>query len=485
MKKSPMTLLLAVAVLLWTVGSAQALSNVRFLHASPDSPVLDAYVGGVGAAFNLAFKKASPYVGVNVTTPPVVQMTLGSTSTPFLAPLTPALVDQASYTVVVANERATAALAVVQDDLTPPPAGSCRLRLGHFAAGAKTPVDVYVTAPDANLDAATPSAASLAYGQTGSYLQLPAGQMRIRITPAGNRATVLYDSETIAMADGWVVTSYILNFGQTLDQTLTLVNLTNNQTRPSFELPASRARVRLANASPLNAIDLYLDGLFNINGLAPNRGEDYFYVASGTRTWQLNAFNTWTVLQPATAVDFVKNGSVTAVVLGQAGTTFETLFYPDDLTPPAAENFRIRFAHTAMNYQHPVDVYITTPGANIDTVQPVITNLAYKGASAYQELQANIYQIRATVAGSKQVIFDTGTASGIGQGVILTTIIAQDASAQAPLALLNFTSLESAPYYIIRSLPLTLPTDPTPVGGFNLLNISPAINKAIQDRNNR
>ena len=69
----------------------------------------------------------------------------------------------------------------------------------HAAYGAPT-VDVYLTAPDADLSAASP-ALTLAYGEDSGQVDVEAGDYRIRLTGAGDDA-VVYDSGTVSLADG-------------------------------------------------------------------------------------------------------------------------------------------------------------------------------------------------------------------------------------------------------------------------------------------
>jgi hypothetical protein len=79
----------------------------------------------------------------------------------------------------------SAVAAVTTTDVnTEPAAGQVRLRVVHLspAAGA---VDVFVTAPGADLAAATPSAANVAVGTASAYLTLPAATYQVRAVPAG------------------------------------------------------------------------------------------------------------------------------------------------------------------------------------------------------------------------------------------------------------------------------------------------------------
>lgn len=92
------------------------------------------------------------------------------------------------------------------DTNTAPPAGQTRLRIVQLSPTAGA-LDVFVTAPGADLATATPAAANLAYQGISAYFTAAAGTYRIRAVPAGttpaNRATsVLIDLNNVALAAG-------------------------------------------------------------------------------------------------------------------------------------------------------------------------------------------------------------------------------------------------------------------------------------------
>jgi Domain of unknown function (DUF4397) len=63
---------------------------------------------------------------------------------------------------------------VLTDDNTAPAAGNVRVRAIHGAPSAPA-VDIYVTAPGADLAAATPVLTNVEFRQVADYLEAPAG----------------------------------------------------------------------------------------------------------------------------------------------------------------------------------------------------------------------------------------------------------------------------------------------------------------------
>ena len=93
---------------------------------------------------------------------------------------------------------------VLEDDNTAPAAGSVRVRAIHGAPSASA-VDVYVTAPGADLATATPTLTGVGLGDVSDYLEVPAGDYQVRVTPVGTK-TVAIDSGALTLSGGQVRT---------------------------------------------------------------------------------------------------------------------------------------------------------------------------------------------------------------------------------------------------------------------------------------
>ena len=62
-------------------------------------------------------------------------------------------------------------------------------------------MDIYVTAPGADLDAETPALSGVEFGDVADYIEAPAGDYQVRVTPAGTKMVVI-DSGTLTLASG-------------------------------------------------------------------------------------------------------------------------------------------------------------------------------------------------------------------------------------------------------------------------------------------
>ena len=94
----------------------------------------------------------------------------------------------------------------IADTNAAPAAGQVRLRVVQMSPTAGA-VDVFVTAPGADLATATPVATNLAYQRASAYFSVAAGTYRVRAVPAGTApaaraANVVIDLNNIALAAG-------------------------------------------------------------------------------------------------------------------------------------------------------------------------------------------------------------------------------------------------------------------------------------------
>lgn len=97
--------------------------------------------------------------------------------------------DNTDYTVYATGGNGGSAVTnFINTDANPaPPAGQAEVRITNVSPSAGA-LDVFVTAPNADLSTATPTAANLAYQASSPYLALTAGTYQVRAVPAGTAA---------------------------------------------------------------------------------------------------------------------------------------------------------------------------------------------------------------------------------------------------------------------------------------------------------
>jgi len=173
------------------------------VHASPDAPAVDVLVDGAEVLSDVPFRAASDYLDVAAGTRNLKVNAAGTGTSVIDADVT--LVDRTGYTVIASGLVAEIAPIVLEDDASAPAAGTVRIRAIHGAPSAPA-VDIYVTAPGADLASATPVLTDVAFGDAADYMDAPAGEYQVRVTPAGTR-TVVIDSGALTLTSGQVRTA--------------------------------------------------------------------------------------------------------------------------------------------------------------------------------------------------------------------------------------------------------------------------------------
>jgi hypothetical protein len=181
--------------------SPEQVAQVRVVHASPDAPNVDVLVDDTQVLTNVAYRAASGFLEVDAGARRLRVRATGTTTTVIDA--SPVLADGGSYTVLATGLVAGIQPVVAQDNLTDPAAGQVKLRVIH-AAPAAAGVDVYATAPGADINTATPVLTNVAFRAVSDYLVVPAGTYQIRVTPTGTK-TVAIDAE-LALGAGQIRT---------------------------------------------------------------------------------------------------------------------------------------------------------------------------------------------------------------------------------------------------------------------------------------
>jgi Domain of unknown function (DUF4397) len=214
----------------WTAAlkpAAAAQSSVRALHGSSDTPAVDLFVDGtkVSPAAGFTFRTTFPanaagggYAQLPAGKRMVKVCATGTTVCPVDAALN--LAADTRYTVAVIGtlkadddhgETPRPITPLVLEDRAPNKPAEAQVRLVHAAANpAADKVDVYVTAPGANLASASPAIAGFKYGKDSGYLALKPGDYQVRITLPQTK-TVVIDSGKLSLVAGKVFTAFAVD----------------------------------------------------------------------------------------------------------------------------------------------------------------------------------------------------------------------------------------------------------------------------------
>jgi len=178
-------------------------ARVRVVHASPDAPDVDVLLNDAEVLGDVPYLTASDYLGVPAGDQNLKVNVAGTATTVIDADLS--LVDGTDYTVIASGLAEAIEPIVLQDDNSTPAAGNARVRAIHGAPSAPS-VDIYITAPGADLENTIPLLVSVEFGDVADYVEAPAGDYQVRVTLAGTK-TVVIDSGTLTLSSGQVRTA--------------------------------------------------------------------------------------------------------------------------------------------------------------------------------------------------------------------------------------------------------------------------------------
>ena len=178
-------------------------ARLRVVHASPDAPAVDVQVDGAEVVGDAPYLSVSDYLDLPAGAHNLMVNAAGTATTVIDADVT--LADDTDYTVIASGLVAAIEPIVLEDDNSAPAAGNVKVRAIHGAPSAPA-VDIYVTAPGADLATVLPALANVEFGDVAGYIEAPAGEYQVRVTAAGSK-TVVIDSGALALESGQIRTA--------------------------------------------------------------------------------------------------------------------------------------------------------------------------------------------------------------------------------------------------------------------------------------
>ncbi len=179
---------------------------LRVVHASPNAPAVDVVVNDNFASplvSHLSFPEFTPFVNV---APATYNVKVTDSATQKLVPIDASMSPKAgiSYTVLAVGNLAALEPLIVTDDPRRV-ATQAKVRIIHASPAAQN-VDIYVTAPGANIGNVAPTLANVPFKANTGFLALAAGSYDVTVTPTGSK-TAAIGPATIAVTAGGVYTA--------------------------------------------------------------------------------------------------------------------------------------------------------------------------------------------------------------------------------------------------------------------------------------
>lgn len=170
---------------------------------------------------------------------------------------------------------------------------------------------------------------------------------------------------------------------------------------------------------------------------APNTAP-YAAILTGERTLVLKRTADTSVTVATFAVTVAEGRDQSLYAIGGTGGSAITAFFTTDTNPAApATQARVRVVHLSPTAGS-VDLFVTSPGADLAAATPTLAGVAYRGVSGYLTVNAGTYQLRAVPAGTApasraaNVIINVASLALVG-GTGRTIVAADNTTGGAPL----------------------------------------------------
>ncbi len=242
---------------------------------------------------------------------------------------------------------------------------------GASAAGS---MDVYLTAPNADLASVAPMASALVRAYLTSYSSLAAGTYELRVTPAGDKTTILLDAPNIVLSDQQVTTLILTDTASGVLVNGTLVDQGAGVT--SFVNADALVRVAAAAANNGAVLATTTDGSFSANVQSPSVGT---YVRTPAALTGLTMSVDGTPLDTS-GVAVAPGSAATLMVYGDAGAAQWKALVDDNLPPASNTQTKLRL----VNLVHGLAGSVTLDADYVD----IADNIAYATASTAATISA-------------------------------------------------------------------------------------------------
>lgn len=406
-------------------------SFVRVHHTSADAPNVNVLAGDTALLEDVPYHTSSAVLEVDAGDYDItVQGILPDGSTvDAIGPTNLSLAANTRYEVFAAGQLADASLEplVLSNPVSEVAAGESRIQVVHVAYGAPT-VDVYLTAPDADLSTAS-ATLTLAYGEDSGQVDVEAGDYRIRLTGAGDD-TVVYDSGTVSLADGG---GYIIaatnNVSANLDNSPVTLQVSDGAATTLLPDVNAGADVRVVHAvADAPNVDVTLNDAAQpqIPNLAFPTATGYLNLDAAEYSVDVAAAGGSPVVIENAPLVLENATSYSVYAVGELSTIGLQVLTEDRRRVTTAA--QVQLVHAAPSAGN-VDIYVTGTD-DISAADPVFTDIPFNAeelvSTGNVPLMPGDYVVTVTATGTQDIAIQTPVLTLEGGGIY--TAVAVDAN---------------------------------------------------------
>jgi hypothetical protein len=420
------------------VSVAPEVATVRVVHASADAPTVNVLVDGAVFAEDLAFEDATLLhtVSAGTVSVQVDGRVPGGTAT-VIGPLNVTLADQTENNIIAVGNVSTIEPIVVTSPAASSLNGTVRAQVVHGSPSAP-PVDVYVTAPGADLVQSV-ALGSFAFKESLGPVEVPAGDYQIRVTLPGSPGApgaVVFDSGTVSLPSANILIVAVDNTRVGMAPISLLVTANGIG---SFEIldKDTPTQFRVIHNSPdAPPVDIIVNNDFVNAPLLESVPfpvfSDFLEVPPATYNVKVTAENN----PGAIVIDedlTLEAGQQYSVYAKDVLANIGPYVLVDDLRSIATEA-KVRIVHLAPGAGL-VDIYVTEVGADINALNPTFAGVDFEAETGYVSLAEGSYDVTVTVAGTKMIAIGPATVA-LQTGEVYTAVARDAVGGGAPFGLI-------------------------------------------------
>jgi hypothetical protein len=312
-------------------GSGNGNAQMRILNAFSEAPALNVSVASTSVASGLSFQGLTQYTGISSGTPTFTVGVAGASTTLINTMLN--INSGNNYTYIVFGSLTAVGAILGNDAFSDPGGGFFAMRVINVAPGSGA-VDVYLTAPGADLASSAPSLTNVSYGVTSAFSPLAIGtSFEIRVTTTGTK-DVLFDStpKTFAEHSGTDLVVFSKGSGKLVN--VALLNHDSAGTGAIVDNLLTQYKVINASLVP-SPLNIFVDGSLQLSNIPYTGISNYQKTSAGTHSFSIEATSTPGASLLALSPNLAPATDTSIALSGTAGALAALVLNDDNLPPPS------------------------------------------------------------------------------------------------------------------------------------------------------
>jgi hypothetical protein len=405
-------------------GNNSSSAQLRILNAFSEAAALNVSVASKAIATGLPFQGVTQYASVDSGTPLFTVGVTGAATTLINTMIN--VTSGANYTYIIFGPLTGVGALLSNDAFNDPGSGFFSVRVVNAAPGLSA-VDVYLTAPGADITSSAPSLGNIAYGVTSVFSPIAtSASFEIRVTPTGTK-DVIFDSTAKTFAEHSATDLVVFAKGSGKLVNVALLNHDSTGTGSLVDNLLTQYKIINASLVP-SPLNIFVDGSLQLSNIPYTGVSNYQKTTSGAHSFSIEATSTPGASLLALSPTLAPATDTSIALTGTAGALAALLLNDDNLPPPTG-TAGVRVVNTSAGGAA-FDIFVNfskqVSGLAVNAASPYLNfNAAANTGTAY-EFDFNVAGTTTAVlkltgvvltAGHKYTIYIAGPSATL-QGIV-------------------------------------------------------------------